>query len=278
MIVGVDIWWGMTRTQFLNDHLTKMKECGVQMVRINFGDLSYMNNLRSLVPAIVGNGIDVLGLLMRAELAPDNVDAWGDWVYDVVSEFKNNVHVWEIWNEPNMDNFFSGADPVRYTSFLKRGYTEAKRADPTCFVLGGSIVFTKQSSLDFLTAMYNGGAKDYMDALAYHPYCAPFSPENTNVANAYNKLETQVRPVMVQNGDGDKKIWITEMGWATDDVSEAQQATYIVQALTMAQDWGWVEAFIIYKWMDSSGYLKGLLDMDGSPKPSFNAVKDFINA
>jgi len=125
--------------------------------------------------------------------------------------------------------------------------------------------------------MYNSGAKDYMDALAYHPYCSPFSPESTRISNAYARLETHVRPIMIQNGDGDKTIWITEMGWTTDDVTTAQQATYLTQALTMAQDWGWVETFIIYNWIDSARFTYGLLNMNGSPKPAFNAVKDFTN-
>jgi len=284
MIVGVDIWWGMTRTQFLSDHLVKMKECGVRMVRINFGELRYMSNFRSLVPAIVENGIDVLGLLIRTDLVrSNNVDAWGDWVYSVVSEFKDDVKVWEIWNEPNLNQFFEGKDPVKYTNFLKRGYTEAKRADPSCFVLGGSVVFTHNTALNFLRTIYDNGGGDYMDALSYHPYCNPYAPDDTrSTPNPYIYL-TRVRDVMVDYGEQDKMIWLTEVGWTTNDdgqVGDEKQAQYLVQALEMAKDWGWVEAFIIYNWKDSntSGKLtKGLLQTDLSRKSSFYAVKDFIN-
>ena len=276
LTVGVDLWCGTTQSTFLDkSRLPLMQQCGIQMVRLEFNRDS-VANLRRLVPTTVNNGIEVLGLLMRKDLN-NSIDAWGGWVYSVVSEFKDYVHVWECWNEPNLDEFFSGADPVVYTSFLKSGYNEAKRADPTCVVLGGSIVFTQRSSLDFLTAMYESGAKDYMDALSYHPYCTPYSPINNNTFNAYSRLETRVRPIMVQNGDENKKIWITEMGWGTEDVTEDQQATYLTQALAMAQNWGWVETFIIYKWIDSGDCYKGLLSEDGSPKPSFYAVKDFIN-
>jgi len=252
------------------------------MVRINFGELRYMSNLRSLVPAIVENGIDVLGLLMRSDLAPDNVNAWGDWVYDVVSEFKNYVHVWEIWNEPNLNKFFSGKDPVKYTNFLKRAYTEAKRADPTCFVLGGSIVFTHNTALNFLRAVYNNGGGDYMDALSCHPYCDPYAPDDTrSTPNPYIYL-TRVRDVMVDYGEQDKTIWITEVGWSSNEdrqVGDEKQAQYLVQALEMARDWGWVETFLtIWKDSESSGMLtKGLLRENLSRKPSFYAVSDFIN-
>ena len=282
MTVGVDYWAGNTASTLTSRDLPPLKEAGIQMVRIDFAP-NYENGWSETVPLFTANGIEVLGLLMRRDLI-DNIDAWGDWVYNIVLSYKDYVNVWEIWNEPNLNSFFPGKDPAKYTNFLKTGYTRAKQADPTCIILGGSVVFTKQDSLDFLTAMYQNGAKDYMDALSWHPYCKPYPPDNTQWVNAYPKLETHVRPIMANYGDGDKKIWITEFGYQTypnggEDVGEENQADYLVRALEMAQDWGWVEAFIIYNWKDSSTtgkYTKGLVRTDRSTKPSFFAVKDFI--
>lgn len=280
MIIGTDIWCGTTANKFLSEsYVSLMQECGIQMVRLEF-DSDSVANLRTLVPVVVQNGIQVLGLLLRIDLAPDNEDAWGDWVYSVVNEFKQYIKVWEIWNEPNLDKFFSGKDPVKYTNFLKRGYTEAKRADPTCTVLGGSVVFTHSIAQNFLEIMYQSGANDYMDALSYHPYCTPYAPDDLSSPNPYIKL-ADIRDIMVQNGAGSKKIWITEVGWTANDdglVGEQNQADYLVQALEMAREWGWVETFIIYNWKDSAtegSSTKGLLRTDLSPKPSFYAVQSF---
>jgi len=283
--VGVDYWSGNTKSTFTNSDLPLLKDAGIQMLRIEFNDTNNsksMNNLRTLVPAVVNNNIKVLGLLIRKDLAPDNVDAWGDWVYNTVNEFKNNVHVWECWNEPNLENFFSGKDPVKYTAFLKKCYEQAKRADPTCKVLGGSVVFTHQTALNFLTAIYQNGAKDYMDRLSYHPYCTPYAPDYTgsDSHNPYIWLGTKVRPLMVSFGDT-RPLWITEVGWTTADVGETKQSDYLVKALQMARDWGWVETFIIYNWKDSStsgSLTKGLLRTDRTLKPSYYAVKDFISS
>lgn len=282
MTVGVDMWSGTTSNTFTSSYSALMQQCGVQMVRLEFGSGS-VSNMRTLVPAVVGSGVKVLGLLMRTDLAPDNVDAWGTWVYSVVSEFKTNVHVWEIWNEPNLDSFFSGKDPVKYTAFLKRGYEQAKLADPTCFVLGGSVAFTHSTAQNFLKTMYANGAKDYMDALSWHPYCNPYAPDDTSsTPNPYIYL-TKIRDIMVQNGDESKRIWITEVGWTTNEsgqIGETLQAQYITQALGMARDWGWVETFIIYNWKDSTtsgSATKGLLTTSLTPKQSFYAVKDFIS-
>jgi len=281
LTVGVDIWWGTTASKFVSQgHASRMQECGIEMVRLQF-DSSSVANLRTLVPVVVDNGIQVLGLLFRTDLAPDNEDAWGDWVYSVVNEFKQYIKVWEIWNEPNLDKYFSGKDPVKYTNFLKRAYTEAKRADPTCFILGGSIVFTHNTALNFLRAVYDNGGRDYMDALSYHPYCDPYAPTDTSsTPNPYIYL-TRVRDVMVDYGEQDKTIWITEVGWSANEdgqVGDEKQAQYLTEALEIARDWGWVETIIIYNWKDSAtegSSTKGLLRGDLSPKPSFYAVQSF---
>jgi hypothetical protein len=257
-----------------------VQDCGIQIIKLEFNrdSLSY---LRTLVPSVVNKGIKVVGLLIRIDLAPYNVDAWGNWVYSVVREFKSYVHVWDIWSEPNQNKCFPGKDPVKYTNFLKRAYTEAKRADSTCFVLGGGIAFTHSTAQSFLKTMYQNGANNYMDALSWHPYCDPYAPDDTSsTPNPYIYL-TKIRDIMVQYGAGNKKIWITEVGWSSGVCGLTNQANYITKALNMAKNWGWVETFIIYNWKDSQSTdkyaTKGLLRTDQSPKPSFYAVKNFIH-
>jgi hypothetical protein len=287
MIVGVDYWAGMDKSHFLNRDAPFLKEAGIRILRLEFGEWS-LDNLATLIPEIKSQGFEVLGLLMRKDLVED-INAWESWVFNVVSMFKDKVKVWEIWNEPNWNTGFGApGDPVKYTEFLKRAYIKAKQADPECVVLGGSILGTDNAGLNFLRLMYENGAKDYMDALAYHPYCttvSPLYPYETSTGKAFWKLEW-VKNIMAEYGDGNKKIWITEIGWATNgtnSVTEDQQALYINQALNLAKSWGWVEAFIIYNWMDGGGLYFGLTRTRYNPpytyenfcKPAFFTVKNF---
>ena len=255
-----------------------VQDCGIQLVKLEFSR-STLSYLRTLVPKVVGKGIKVVGLLLRIDLAPYNVDAWGTWVSSVVKEFKGYVHVWDVWNEPNLNKYFPGKDPVKYTAFLKRAYTEAKHADPTCFVLGGGVAFTHSTAQSFLKTMYQNGANSYMDALSWHPYCDPYAPTDTSsTPNPFTYL-SRIRDIMIQYGAGNKKIWITEVGWSSSLCGLTNQANYITQALKIAENWGWVEAFIIFNWKDSASTgtgTKGLLNTRESPKPSFYAVKTFI--
>lgn len=286
MFVGVDYWAGVTASFFTERDLSFLKDVGIEIVRMEFGLWSEAN-LKTMVPLVTVNGIEVLGLLMREDLV-GNIDAWGDWVYNTVLEYKSMVKVWEIWNEPDWQTGFTD-DPEGYTGFLKRAYTRAKEADPTCTILGGSLVGAAEAPLDYLEAMYDNGAKDYMDAVSIHPYCDPNPPEYPNEGtwgNAFWKLQW-FRDLMVERGDGHKKIWITEFGWPTNDVSDEEQADYLVRALTMAKNWGWVETVVIFSWMDSASanLYFGLVREKYSPpytsenfcKPSLFAIKDFIS-
>jgi hypothetical protein len=56
---------------------------------------------------------------------------------------------------------------------------------------------------------------------------------------------------MVANGDGDKRLWPTEFGWAVSaaphtgyeyaaDTTREEQAGWIVEAFGQAKAWGWV--------------------------------------
>lgn len=287
MLVGVDYWAGVTASFFTSRDLPFLKEAGISILRQEFGAWSE-GNLATLIPLVRANGIEVLGLLMRQDLI-GNIDAWGDWVYNTVLKYKNMVKVWEIWNEPDWQTGFQ-EDPEGYTEYLKRAYIRAKEADPTCSIVAGALTGAEEGCLNYFRRMYDAGAKNYFDAFSIH--CYPQGPpEYPNVGSwgqAFWKIQW-FKDLMDEKGDEYKKIWITEFGWATggDGVSEALQADYLVRALTMAKNWGWVETAIIYKWMDaaSANLYYGLTRESYSPpytsesfcKPSFFAIKDFIS-
>ena len=96
--------------------------------------------------------------------------------------------------------------------------------------------------------MYEAGAAAYFDGLAAHTYGLTFSPEfepDPSVLN-FRRIEL-VRQVMLDYGDGDKSIYITETGWNdhprwTQAVRPGQRIQYTLDALQFAEDnWPYVE-------------------------------------
>jgi hypothetical protein len=96
-----------------------------------------------------------------------------------------------------------------------------------------------------------------------------------------------LRAIMVANGDGEKPVWATELGWTTDPagtgqqwlrVSEEEQSRYLVGAFEQAgQDWPWLERIAV--WNLSIGLPAGdeklgysILAGDGTPRPAYESL------
>src|SRR4051794_26560781 len=153
--------------------------------------------------------------------------------------------VWEVWNEPNLAEFWRpGPNPAEYADLLNRAYGAIKAADPDATVLGGSIVFNDQR---FLEGMYAAGVAGHFDALSIHPYTGGRAPDDGS--NAWFGLRaqlTQLHATLAAHGEGAKQLYVTEFGWSTDDVTEATRATYLRQAVAIMREFPYVRAASVY--------------------------------
>ena len=120
------------------------------------------------------------------------------------------------------------------------------------------------------------------DHVGVHPYSYPARPtdESTGAWNTFVRLPA-VREVMVDNGDTDTSIWITEYGAPTGSsqvaVTEQEQAESLIEALGQARAWPWVDAFFVYNLRDQGDPADpeqnfGLIRADGSEKPAYRAL------
>ncbi len=237
-------------------------------------------------------GLRVLGLIAySAEFArpsgtfftqpPVNPADFATFAGAVVNRYGDRVSHWEIWNEPNLPLFFGGLvnSGARYTALLKATYPAIKAVQPNSTVLaaGLSRLAGDDSPPSFLQQMYAAGAKGFFDAAAAHPYVFPgglaADPEGgwSDVGRMYD--------VMAANGDGGKKIWMTEFGAPTSDpsaegVSQEEQAKQITNVLAAAADTGYSGPAFVYSVRDIDSSARGereknfgaLLTSDWRPK------------
>jgi hypothetical protein len=293
MIVGVNFWWRTPEKEFNERDVPLLKEIGIKHVRLGGFSETNLTQYDMIVNLLNANGIEVLGLLHREDLAADPI-AFGDYVYEMVLHFKGRVRKWMIWNEPNWGAFTN--NPVGYTEILKAAYTRAKQADPTITVVTGNFL-SVEDGVKFLRGLYENGAKGYFDIVAVNPYCYPASPLEPNEGmdgHTFWRLPL-FRDLMVAQADQDKKIWIAEFGYRTPGngffegdgkgtVSEENQALYLRQALQLASTWDWIERFYIYEWMDSGdpelgwwGLIKERYNPPYETKPAFDVVRSFLS-
>ncbi|MGU3653210.1 beta-galactosidase [Mycolicibacterium sp. A43C] len=195
-------------------------------------------------------------------------EKFGDFVGVLAEKYAGRISTYEIWNEPTAQIFFDPVDPAAYTELLKAAYQSIKTADPSAIVVAGSVVAgptyqdgSAMSPVEFLQGMYDAGAHGYFDAISYHPYLysLPFSNGATQIDQFDYPIEQlgEMRALMVQNGDGNLKVWITEYGQPTNvsyqnsQLTEQQQAAFIEDLLRTWQNVQGAGPVFIYQTRDT---------------------------
>ena len=204
------------------------------------------------------------------------------------------VHAYEIWNEPNVPSFWQPApDPAAYARLLQAAYPAIKAADPRATVVTGGTAPAatdgrSYAPIDFVRAMYAAGAHGSFDALGHHPYTFPAFPRVERPWSAWYQMfgsTPSLRSTMIDNGDGDKKIWATEYGAPTDGpagshaVSEGTQATMVTDAYARFRTYDWAGPLMWYSQRDRGTAITtrenhfGILRKDFSAKPGFSRFR-----
>ena len=208
----------------------------------------------------------------------------------LAKRYAGKVEAYEVWNEENIDRFWStGASPGAYVSLLKPAYSAIKSGDPNAKVVFGGV---SMSDYRFIEGAYAAGAKGYFDVMSVHPYSC-YGPEVVR-RGADNRITydsfagyREVHASMAANGDS-KPIWFTEFGWSTTSescgVSEATQADYLTKALRYVEQDPYVQVALWYNfrnnyWNHDQDTLEGrygLMRTDFSQKPAYGALKSYV--
>lgn len=152
----------------------------------------------------------------------------------------------EVADEPN-DN---ASTDVGYVRVLRSAYPAIKQVAPRLPVIGGSLAYASGTDLE---RMYAAGLRGYFDALSAHPYTDNAPPYSIGAGCGYSFAcgVPWLHQIMVEHGDGDRQLWLTEMGWSTQKypylVSEAERAVYMRQVGAMTRSWPWIGAVIFFQ-------------------------------
>lgn len=177
---------------------------------------------------------------------PTNRQDYADMMRMLAARYAGRASMtWEIWNEPNLVEFWAtGPNAADYADLLRRAYAAVKAVAPRATVLGGSIAFNDRP---FLEGMYAAGAGGSFDGLSIHPYTGGRAP--TDESNAWFGLRSQItgmHATLAAYGDGAKLLYITEFGWNTDDVSDSTRANYMRDAVTIIRQYTYVRTASVY--------------------------------
>ena len=326
-IPGLSVHVSLNNVTAQEQELQLEEDLGVEVLRTDFrwskiepveGQFDFAQ-FDGLVANASDHGLEMLVLLDYSqdwgETEPGNqstldVNKWATFAGQTSLHYLDSAVWFEVWNEPNLDKFWSPtSDPVHYGSLLKAAATAIRSSHPTAKVVFGGLSSSDvmmSGTWPFLEAALHAHPDlgNYFDVLAIHPYtlAQSLSPEEPNPAGTYEQTIDETRTVLGHYGLARKPIVFTEMGWPAcpcpplkppafiPNVTYDQQAAYLVRSFLLA----WTRDVRMYLWYDfydgsgnnsifSEDYF-GLMTYDADPddglppekKPAYLAYQALI--
>ncbi len=314
-------------------YATAMLDAGARMVRLdcsfgtvrakagddpaqwNWGELEKMRALRTAHPdldilPILGYGAawaedprfkDVAGgepsrppRGIEVMPATDPANLYGHFVFETVKRYKDVIHAWESWNEPDLPGhaFFKG-DGRDFLPYQRACYLAAKAADPDCTVVFAGLCFASfegylgahhlkaptpnPPTACFLEEYLNACAKD-PEAAKHHFYFDIMNQHSYSRASDLYDYVAVLRKLCRDTIKTDVRVWITEMGSPDQGgifgCNADEYCDYVLQSFAWGSRSG-VERFFHFQLDNSNGH--GLYDgMLGKPKPALTAYRDVL--
>ena len=220
---------------------------------------------------------------------PADPDRYGEFARQVATHYRDRIHNYELWNEPNGRMFFQpDPDAATYAAMLRSAYPKIKEVDPDTVVVAGALGAAGHSEgvvapLTFLRQMYENGVHGSFDALSYHPYDyqAPLAVGALYESAPMRQL-LAMHELMERNGDGSKPIWITEYGAPSTKVDDAKQALLIVESARQWPEVSYAGPFIVHTVRDANSASThdedrfGLVTDTYVPKPAFTQLRSLL--
>jgi hypothetical protein len=218
---------------------------------------------------------------------------WARFVAAAVARYKDRVHYWEVWNEPDFSFFWNGS-VADYARLLKVAYLAARSVDPSARILVGGMMYWQWANQygdhAWLKAFLDELARDpaaaangyYFDAIPWHWY--------SRSSDVYDKT-TAAAALLASRGIAGKAQWVNEAnapacgepqpidhscspggqyyepGTATID----EQAAFVVQALAYGLAANADHVFQFQFQDDGNSEPFGLYRNDGTARPAYTA-------
>lgn len=223
--------------------------------------------------------------------APLNSDearsAWVRYCETIARRYATRVKHWEIWNEPNITNFWQPHKPTgaSYVDLVRMTAPVLRKHVPGCTLIGGA--YAGVAALDYFEECYEAGLLDLVDKISYHPYRA--IPEDNYEADmrAFRGLMDRYKPgVPVWQGENGAPSTLSTTGALRQfEWDEIRQAKWLLRRVLTDISMG-VELTSYFQTVDMQNYISGsgqtgltntkgvLRGGDYTRKPSYYAYRN----
>jgi len=251
---------------------------------------------------------------------PANPQDYANFMGALASRYRGRVQAYEIWNEQNLWYEWGGRghrlSASGYVNLLQVAYHAIKAQDPAVIVVSGAPTPTGWNDGDtaiddaiYLEQMYQAELKHFCDAVGAHGATGSNIPPDADPATyqdpgaifrgpwdtphhswSFQALMHKYRNIMTRYGDSQKRVWVTEFGWAVfdnpppdrmyaRDNTYDEQIAWTIQAYQLGRSWGWVGVMFLWNLnfavTDPGTELEmwSIVDHHGNPLPLYSALR-----
>ena len=203
---------------------------------------------------------------------PASVGFWTDVVRQVVGRYRDQVRYWQLWNEPNITDFWTGSMDQYRTEILEAGAAAARAVHPEVRIVSPGLANIRDWR-DWFSEILE--AKAVIDVINHHNY-------QTSGREVVLELERDrpgrpsLRTLIRQFGVDGKPFWLTETGRRSD---EGNQREYYEDVVAVLQERTWVDRLFFFHYWDGPGQGDGgfgIVNEDFSPKPAYRFLEQLL--
>ncbi len=212
------------------------------------------------------------------------ITAFASFAAAAVDRYRLPTITWEIWNEPDIDQFWPGHSADEYMDLLSRTVVSMRAVNPNAKILSGGISSLWSESFNWTSRCLQLGLLQKVDGLGVHLYSTfGLNFKNNQVERISGELGRYRELLASHSGSAGFPLYATEFGTREMDFSgtseerQARQAQANVRMHLLAWLNG-LKSHTWYEWRPSYGDTNfSVLNSDGSPKPSYRALSN-LNA
>ena len=253
--------------------VTDLRAAGIEPLLVVVGSPSWANGVPESKP-----GHD-LYVPPRGPALDSWLQRYSKFLAAAVRRYHVVVKHWEIWNEPNLIDFWRPRpDPVVYGQVYYTLRATILSADPTASVavggLGDLTVAPAPSipGLAFLRRLARTRAP--ISNVAIHPYTSLAHPPDVRVSGENNFQDIERIHELLVSLREPALIWVTEWGWPSASVGRQAQARYLGRSLAMLENrYPFVSIATYFTDHDLPMFSQGLLDRNLTAKPAASVFR-----
>ncbi len=224
---------------------------------------------------------------------PDDLERFGAFMYIIASRYKGRIAAWELWNEPDIENYWTGT-VTQFAAMVREGARQVRRADPQAKIVLGGMAKGRSPFLEELLIQHGLGKE--LDVINVHGYYETWDPRP---AEDYPQMLQDVRD-LIELTAPHLDLWLAEFGYSDYRLSCNQASEWVniryrfehtpqYQAVALwkhhvlaaaSEDVSLTTWYRLHDLPEAEGVIGddnnkhlGLLDIEGEPKPALAAFR-----